>query len=349
MKLTVKSTVGLKLPSGLNKAGKPWEEKIYFDDEIPGFGLRVREGGSRNYIFQYKIGAKQRRVALGAVSAIDFGKARDTAKNLYAKVRLGHDPAGEKADTRAKAHQTFKAIADGFLDIKRKELRPRSYADVTRHILVHAKPLHALRLDRIKPEDIAALLSAVEKNSGAVTRNRVRTSLSTFFAWAISEGNVSANPVIGTRRAKEASRDRVLSPAELRLIWQALPDDQFGAIMKLLALTGQRAGEIAGLCWSEIYDDRIELPGERTKNHRAHNLPLAPMAKAIIKAQPRRTLGNGEPRDLIFGAGKGPFSGWSKQKPSSTPQSRKPPARRSRTGRHTICAEALPLIAQKWG
>ena len=78
------------------------------------------------------------------------------------------------------------------------------------------------------------------------------------------------------------------------------------AIVKLLALTGQRASEIAGLCWSEIHDDDIIFPAERTKNGRPHVLPLSEVAAEIIAQQPRR-----EGRDLIFGTSNGPFSGWS--------------------------------------
>jgi integrase len=316
MKLTATTVQKLALPKGKS-------ELIVFDDEVPGFGLRLRDGGSRGWIFQYKIGAKQRRIALGAVKAIDHGKARDTAKDLYAKVRLGQDPAGQKAEAKATAHHTFKAVADEFLAFKKKSLRDRSYPDVERHLVgnpklpggvCHAKPLHELQIRRISLRDIATCLNAVEKNSGDVTRNRVRTTLSTFFSWAIGQGYVTANPVISTTRAEETTRDRVLSPAELRTIWKALPADQFGAIMKLLALTGQRAGEIAGLRWTEIQDDLISLPGERTKNHRPHTVPLSPVAQAIITAQPQRTTTDGKPRDLIFGNGEGPFSGWSKAK-----------------------------------
>ena len=307
MRLTVKSTAGLKLPPGK-------DDYIEWDDEIPGFGVRLRKGGSRNYIFQYKIGAKQRRMKIGKLGAMDFGKARKRAEEIHALVHTGKDPAGEKAETKAKAHRTFKPIADEFLELKRATLRPRSYPDVERHLLLHAKPLHELQIESIKLADIASCIGAVQKNSGDVTRNRVRTSLSTFFSWAMSEGYVTGNPVIGTRRAEEQSRERVFTPAELRIIWKALPDNQYGAIMKLLALTGQRAAEIAGLRWSEIHDDRIELPRERTKNDRPHVVPLSPTAKTIIEAQPRRTTAAGQPRDLIFGAGEGPFSGWSKAK-----------------------------------
>jgi integrase len=148
----------------------------------------------------------------------------------------------------------------------------------------------------------------------AVTANRVRTSLASLFSWAIGEGLVLSNPVTGTKRTEEKSRERVLDPAELRLIWNSLEDDHFGAIMKLLALTGQRASEIAGMRWSELKSDVLVLPPERTKNHREHMVPLSEPARAIIAAQPRRSGRDGQLRDLIFGFGDGPFSGWGKSK-----------------------------------
>ena len=132
----------------------------------------------------------------------------------------------------------------------------------------------------------------------------------------MGEGLVDANPVIGTNRSEEKSRDRVLSPDEFRLIWNALGSDHFAAIMKLLALTGQRAGEVAGMRWSEIDVEKAmwSLPSGRTKNHRPHTVPLSAAALAILTAQERRSGSDGKPRDLIFGMGEGPFSGWSNSK-----------------------------------
>jgi hypothetical protein len=100
MRLTVRETAGLKLPR--NK-----REVIHFDDDIPGFGLRLREGGSSAWIFQYKIGDKHRRITFGKYPALDASKAREQAAELHAKVRLGQDPAGAKADTRARAKEDF--------------------------------------------------------------------------------------------------------------------------------------------------------------------------------------------------------------------------------------------------
>jgi integrase len=249
-------------------------------------------------------------MALGAATALGVVKVRKIAEHLHARVRLGEDPASDKAEARTKAAHTFLAATQNYLGGKRTQLRPRTYPDLERHLLKHSKTLHELQLTKVSRADIATVIAAVSKNSGTVTANRVRTSLSGFFTWAMQQGVADINPVIGTMRNEEQSRDRVLTPSELRLIWNELGDDDFGAIIKLLALTGQRAAEIAGLSWSEIADDdTIILAGERTKNHRPHTVPLSAAAAAIIAAQPKR-----EHRNLIFGRGEQPFSGWSKCK-----------------------------------
>jgi integrase len=305
MKLTVRSTAGLKLPAGKTEA-------IFWDDEVAGFGLRLREGGSRSYVFQYKLGDKQRRMALGSTTAIDIGKARDTAKDLYARVRLGQDPAGEKSDAKVKASETLEAAIKLFLIRQRPRLKPRSFVEVERHLLLHAKPLHGLQFAKIERRSIATRLSEIAQASGSVTANRVRATLSALFAWGIEQGMVEHNVVIGTSKERERSRDRVLSPTELRLIWTNLGDDHFGSIVRLLMLTGARANEIAALRWSEVHDDMIVLPPERVKNGRTHIIPLTAAARAIIDLQPHRVAPDGQLRELIFGFGKGGFTGWGK-------------------------------------
>jgi integrase len=300
----MKLTENVSLPVGKDEA-------FFWDDAVSGFGLRLRKGGSRTWIFQYKIGAKHRRLTFGAVGAMSAAAARKRAELLHAQVKLGQDPAGDKAVAKVKAEETFKATAALFLARQRARLRPDSYISVERHLLAHAKVLHGLQLAKVERRDIATCLATVTKNNGAVSANRVRATLSSFFAWAIGEGLLEHNPVTGTNRNEEQTRDRVLSPAELRLIWNALGDDHYSAIMKLLALTGQRAGEIAGLRWSEVKENEIVLPAARVKNKRTHVIPLSEPARAIIAAQPRRVGTDGKPRDLVFGLGDGPFDGWS--------------------------------------
>jgi integrase len=299
MKLTAKTIASLTLPTGKS-------DHIEWDDDVPGFGLRLRAGGSRGYIFQFKIGSQQRRMALGTVTAIDIGQARETAKDLYAKVRLGEDPAGAKAEARVAATETFAAVSRKFLAYQATNRRHRSFLEIQRHILKCSAPLHGLQLTKIERRDVASVITSVAESSGIVTANRVRTSLGGFFTWAMQNGLTDSNPCIGTAPAgRERSRERVLSPDELRLIRKHLGDGDYAAVMKLLMLTGQRASEIADLRWSEIQGNAIVLPPERTKNGRAHVVPLSNAVRVILEAQEHRVG-----RDHIFGIGEGGFNGW---------------------------------------
>src|SRR5262249_28421941 len=87
----------------------------------------------------------------------------------------------------------------------------------------------------------------------------------------------------------ERARDRVLTPAEIKALWHAL-DTVGGPVcdaIRLLLLTGQRRSEVARMTWREIEGDTWQLPKERTKNARAHTVPLSQQALAVIKAQPK--------------------------------------------------------------
>jgi integrase len=130
------------------------------------------------------------------------------------------------------------------------------------------------------------------------------------------EGYLDANPVTFTVQAEEKARQRLLSDQEIRIIWRALddgPPEQFGAIIKLLLLTGARRTEIGGLRWDEIGDDLIILPEARTKGGREHLIPLSEPAFAILKGLPRRAMADGTPSDHVFGNGDG-YQNWSRSK-----------------------------------
>lgn len=306
MKFTPESVDSLRLPPGK-------KDFIAFDDKLAGFGLRLREGGSRNWIFQYAFGNGQRRRVIGKATALSLKRARQIAAEYHARVQLGQDPAGDKDENEARSGETFEACMRIYLERRRKDpkLRASSYRHIERHLDRNLKALHRLRIDKLDRRAIALELSRFTNESGPVQANRTRSSVVAFLNWCAGEGFIDANPAQFTNKNSEQARDRVLVDRELRTVWQALPDGDYGDIVKLLVLTGQREAEIGGLQWDESDLDRgiITLPPARTKNRRPHTVPLSAPAAAILKA---REQDGG--RKFVFGAGQKGFSGWSKAK-----------------------------------
>jgi integrase len=272
---------------------------------VKGFGARRQTDGIFYYL-RFRVAGRQHIKSIGRHgSPFTPDTARAKAKTKLGIAAAGADPFAE--ETKARVAETFGNEVKRYLERKKSAMKPRAYQEVDRHLMNHAKPLHKTTLGEIDRRTIAVRLAEIEQASGPVARNRVRSSLSAFFAWAITEGFIELNPVAGTAKAEESgTRERVLTEAELAEIWAALEEDQFGDIVRLLILTAQRREEIGSLRWSEVDFERglIVLPPARTKNKRLHELPLSNAARAILKQQPRR-------RDLIFGRGKGGFSGWS--------------------------------------
>jgi integrase len=307
MKISQSSIEKLKLPAGKS-------ESIFFDEDLAGFGVRVRAGGKRTWIVQYRLGSKQRRLTLGSLAAKNEKDARKLARTALSKVHLGHDPQMEKLERRAQAGVTLGSIVEPYLLRAETSLKPRSFLEVKRHLQRHWAPLAEKALANIARADVAARLAIVSRENGPFAANRARSSLSAMFSWAIAEGLADGNPVAGTNKATdEISRDRVLSPDELRLVWSNAGPGDYGAILRLLVLTGQRREEVGGMLWAEVnIENRLwSIGAERTKNGLPHDVPISTAAVATLKGLPRRSE-----RDLVFGTSAGPFQGWSNAKAS---------------------------------
>ena len=276
---------------------------MLWDTALIGFGVR-RQLKSPFYLVRYRLNGRQRYISLGRHGTFTPDQARREATRLLGVVATDVDPATVKAEAKARSAETLGAELNHYLERKRQALRPRAYVQVQHHLLRHAKPLHNLPLTKIDRRAIAQRLAEIETGSGPTARNRVRSSLSAFFTWAIHEGLTELNPVTATAQANAGpSRDRVLTQGELTAILSALGQDRFSDIVRLLVLTGQRRMEIGGLRWSEIDLGRglIVLGPDRTKNHRLHELPISTQVRAVLEGQPR----NGE---WVFGR---EWSGWS--------------------------------------
>jgi integrase len=310
MPLTAKAISALQLLPGQN-------DKIYFDDAMPGFGYRLRRSGGeikRSWVVQYRRGGATRRILLGNATVLSAAQARDQAKKVLGRVAIGEDPQAERRERRGKDRVSLRSVIEEYLQAKDLELRPRSFAEVKRYLTgSYFRVLHALPVDTVTRKDIAGRLVAITRESSSNTAARSRDLLHAFFVWALQMGYVEHNPVLGTIKPKEAEgRTRVLSDAELGAVWRAASDDEHGKIVKLLILTAARRQEIGGMHWSELDEARgtWTLPAARAKNNHAHTLPLPPAAWVIINCVLRTTS-----RDHLFGvrAERG-FSTWASAK-----------------------------------
>jgi integrase len=291
-------------------------ETTFWDAGLPGFGLRCRRSGARTWFCQYRVlTGDTRKHALGDPVNVTYADARKTAGQLIAKVKLGGDPAGEVAAKKAEVRAAIRLgeLIARYEAHQGQRLKPRSFEELHRNLHKGATALHERPAGKVSQRDIVDLLQETMKR-GPIAANRLRAALSGLYAWGMKAGLVTANPVVATfRPAEERSRDRVLSDGELALIWSCTGRNaDHDRIVRLLLLTGARRDEVAGMRWGEIArneDGSVtwSLPAERTKNGRPHELVLPAFAAGLLP--PGR-----DGRELVFGEGTGPFSGWSQCK-----------------------------------
>jgi integrase len=184
--------------------------------------------------------------------------------------------------------------------------RDRTIADIT------ADEVHEL-IEEVRRKGAPGL----DRRAKGPTSSRARSmfaTLSKMFTWLVQQRRVGASPCVGLAKPKPPrSRDRVLSSAEIKSFWLAASAErrEVAAVLKLLLLLGQRLGEVRDMQRKELSEDGTvwTIPGERSKNHRVHIVPLPPLARQIIAG----ASGNG---DFVFSTtdGRRPMSIGSKIK-----------------------------------
>jgi integrase len=284
------------------------------DDNLPsGFGLRVRRasGGRilRGWLIAYRAKGGQRRMNIGDAHSVAPAQALTKARKVHAEIELGGDPQGDRHERREKDAATLRKLVSDYLAAKEHVVRPNTLRLLRRYLLRRAKPLHGTAVDRITRKDISKIVLDVSQTSGSASAGGFRGALSSLFVWAMQMGLVESNPVIGSfTPPRSVAGDRVLNGEELGAIWNAVDDDDYGRIVRLLICTACRREEIGRMRWTEFNDDMTAwtLPAARSKNRKAHMLPVTDLMAEVISAVPR-VVGV----DYLFGErGKG-FSRWS--------------------------------------
>ena len=292
------------------------------DGHMPGLYFIVQPSGAKSWAARYRFGGKPRKLTLGAFPALKLSDARAAAGAALRAVAEGRDPAEEKVEAKRRAKEapaehsdSVPAVIELFIA---RHVRPNNRsADETERMLRKevAKPWERKSLHQITRRDVVELMDQIVDRGSPYTANWVFGLVRKLANWAIERGIIEASPVAGLKPpAVETSRDRVLSDDELRLFWQATgaAGYPFGPLFRLLLLTGQRRDEVAAMTWSEIDLDGAtwSIPKERSKNGRAHDVPLPGAAVEILKGLPRVA-----DRDLVFSTtGRTPVSGYSRAK-----------------------------------
>ena len=309
-----------KLTKRTVDAERPEErEKFLWDEDLPGFGLRVFPSGRKSYVVQYKLGGRggrTRRMALGLHGKLTPEEARKRAAKLLAAVADGADPAGERAD--AKRALTVADLAELYLSegpAEKPNKKVSSWQADRSNIERHIQPLLGRKLlNTLTTADIAKFQAdvAAGKNKadiktgkrgraivegGRGTAARSLAVLGAMLQFATGRKLISVNPAKGVRLLKGEKKERFLTEAEVARLADTLTvmetehrlSTVAAAAVRLLLLTGCRKSEILSLRWDWVDGDRgcLRLPDSKTG---AKVVPLAAAALEVLSGLSRTSV-----------------------------------------------------------
>ncbi len=261
--------------------------KEIMDLNLRGFGVRVFPSGRKTFFMRYTIpGGAERRFKVGNFEEMSLEAAYTRAKSLIGEIVQGADPQGEREKRRQGL--TFRQLAESFLNASAATLKPRTLAEwdrIVRHDLLPA--WGEMPAEAIRRRDVADLLQAIVARGAKTQANRTRAVAMSIFRHGVERQVVADNPVLPIRKpTKERSRQRVLSPDEIRALWAIWEEEgsQASVLYRMLLLTGQRWQVVATMRWEHISGEWWNLPGDLTKNHHPHSVYLVPRAVALLNA-----------------------------------------------------------------
>ncbi|MBJ7441794.1 MAG: site-specific integrase [Sphingopyxis sp.] len=308
-----------------SRKAPPQGRQEYCDLLVPGLRLRVSGRDVRAFSTVLRLHGQFRRYTIGRHPRWTLAAARGEALRIMRMVDAGLEPAVSFASAPPQSMSppivevpptpigpTFAQMVDAYVKLHaRPNARSwRNIASGLRHAAL--EHLQTRPAEQIAKADLVAVLDKMVLAGTPQGANSMRTRLGMVFRWAADRDMIPANPAIGLRMpARATERDRVLTGPELAAVWRATYDvgQPFGALVRMLALLGQRRSETATMRWCHVVGKEWHIP--RTKQGRPHIVPLSDFALSEIQAL-RPATGDG----FVFSTdgGKTHFSGYSKAK-----------------------------------
>ncbi|MFZ7093728.1 tyrosine-type recombinase/integrase [Primorskyibacter sp. 2E233] len=275
-------------------------QKTYYDPGLPGFGVRVSQGGAKTFVVVY--GKGRRRQSLGRYPDVSLSEARILAKRAQADIALD-----DLTPSQDLPEVSFETARDKFLADTEARTKTRTIDEYRR--LLHRHFHFSGSLQELTRDQIARPIETLRATPSE--QQHAFVAIRTMMNWCVRRGYLHVSPAPALT-FKSKPRERVLNDIELAAVWHRAEGYgwPYGPIVQLLILTGQRRGEIVGLRSSWIEDQMIRYPSEFVKNQRPHSIPLGDWAMSIIEDLP-------EGIDLLFPSrldDEKPFIGFSKAK-----------------------------------
>jgi integrase len=261
--------------------------RIAYDTEVKGFGVRVTAAGAKSFVLNYRRRSDglERRWTIGTFPAWSVTAAREEAKRLKREIDRGGDPVGKfKAEREA---PTVAVLSARFEAEHLPRLRP-STAQMYRALIKNevVPPLGRMKVAAVGFEDIDRLHRNVSRRAPYLA-NRLLALLSKMFALSVLWNMRSNNPVRGVQRNQEIKRKRYLSGDDLNRLTKALAtyhNAEATDAIRLLLLTGARKSEVLSATWSQFdfSAGTWTRPGATTKQKTDHIVPLSAPARQLL-------------------------------------------------------------------
>lgn len=277
-------------------------QKMYRDETLAGFGVRVSQAGAKTFVLVH--GRQRQFLTIGRYPIITLAQARAEAKRILAEKILGqHQPRSIK----------FEDAYDLFKTHHCATKKPRTSKDYRRMIEVHFLP--KLREDRLETITSDALCRITDKLADTPSEQAHAIAVARmFFRWCVGRRYLKHSQLEGVSVISSTPRDRALDDNEIARVYLAARNlgYPFGPFTQLALILGQRRGEIAALrrSWINMIARTITFPREVMKGNRPHVIPYGSIAAVIFESLPP----SGE---LLFparGTIDRPLSGFSKFK-----------------------------------